>query len=138
MEQAGSPSAATPAASSVSDGGRGAGDEAKVDAIGASGVTEGLEMAGGGEREVVAVAMESDSVVVAGAGAGAKSEDDEENILDLTSFQLHDLKEVDLPPTLAELDLTSNRLTAIDPRIANLSYLQVLRYPFCNWARVLM
>jgi hypothetical protein len=100
--------------------------------------------AGGGElkveKEVVAEAMELETVpaaeVAAPGGERAKADNEEENILDLTSFQLHDLSDVDLPPTLAELDLTSNRLFSIDPRIANLSHLQVLchhlyEFPWC-------
>jgi len=84
-----------------------------------------VEASGEHEEVAVAVAMESDSSVLAAGGEGAKMEVDEENILDLTSSQLHDLTDVDLSPTLAELDLTSNRLSFIDPRIANLSHLQV-------------
>ncbi|XP_019199253.1 PREDICTED: protein phosphatase 1 regulatory subunit pprA isoform X2 [Ipomoea nil] len=44
-------------------------------------------------------------------------------VLDLTSFQLHDLDSVDLPSSLSELDLTANRLSALDPRISHLSNL---------------
>ncbi|KAK3205378.1 hypothetical protein Dsin_019424 [Dipteronia sinensis] len=44
-------------------------------------------------------------------------------VLDLTSFQLHDLASVELPPTLTELDLTANRLSSLDPRISHLSNL---------------
>ncbi|POO00843.1 LRR domain containing protein [Trema orientale] len=47
-------------------------------------------------------------------------------VLDLTSFQLHDLDSVELPPTLTELDLTANRLSTLDPRIAYLSNLKKL------------
>ena len=47
-------------------------------------------------------------------------------VLDLTSFQLHDLDSVELPPTLTELDLTANRLSSLDPRIAYLSNLKKL------------
>jgi len=44
-------------------------------------------------------------------------------VLDLTSFQLHDLNSVELSPSLTELDLTANRLSSLDPRIAHLSNL---------------
>ncbi|XP_039027872.1 protein phosphatase 1 regulatory inhibitor subunit PPP1R7 homolog [Hibiscus syriacus] len=48
--------------------------------------------------------------------------------LDLTSFQLHDLESVELPPNLTELDLTANRLSKLDPRIANLINLRKLSF----------
>ncbi|XWS26790.1 hypothetical protein CRYUN_Cryun26dG0060400 [Craigia yunnanensis] len=48
--------------------------------------------------------------------------------LDLTSFQLHDLDSVELPPNLTELDLTANRLSRLDPRIANLINLKKLSF----------
>lgn len=51
-------------------------------------------------------------------------EDPSSTVLDLTSYQLHDLDSVELPPTLTELDLTANRLTALDPRIGHLSNLK--------------
>lgn len=47
-------------------------------------------------------------------------------LLDLTSYQLHDLDSVDLPPSLTELDLTTNRLSALDPRIGKLPNLKKL------------
>ncbi|OWM66061.1 protein phosphatase 1 regulatory inhibitor subunit PPP1R7 homolog [Punica granatum] len=49
-----------------------------------------------------------------------------EKVLDLSSFQLHDLDSVELPPDLTELDLTANRLTSLDPRIGRLSSLKKL------------
>lgn len=49
-----------------------------------------------------------------------------ENFLDLTSWQLHDLEDVELPSHLVELDLTANRLTVLDPRIGHLTRLQKL------------
>lgn len=49
-----------------------------------------------------------------------------ENFLDLTSWQLHDLEDVELPPHLMDLDLTANRLTVLDPRIGHLTRLQKL------------
>ncbi|PIN13665.1 Protein phosphatase 1, regulatory subunit [Handroanthus impetiginosus] len=52
--------------------------------------------------------------------------DVESTILDLTSCQLRDLDSVELPPSLTELDLTANRLTALDPRISQLSNLKKL------------
>ncbi|KAK6158977.1 hypothetical protein DH2020_006291 [Rehmannia glutinosa] len=50
----------------------------------------------------------------------------ESTVLDLTSCQLRDLGSVELPPSLTELDLTANRLTALDPRISQLSNLKKL------------
>ncbi|KAJ0030401.1 hypothetical protein Pint_13255 [Pistacia integerrima] len=47
-------------------------------------------------------------------------------VLDLTSFQLHDLNSVELPASLTELDLTANRLSSLDPRISHLSNLKKL------------
>lgn len=47
-------------------------------------------------------------------------------VLDLTSFQLHDLDSIELPANLIELDLTANRITVLDPRIAYLSNLKKL------------
>lgn len=52
--------------------------------------------------------------------------DDSGNILDLSSYQLHSLDTVELPPTLIELDLTANRLSGLDSRIAQLSTLKKL------------
>lgn len=49
-----------------------------------------------------------------------------QNFLDLTSWQLHDLEDVELPSHLVELDLTANRLTVLDPRIGHLTRLQKL------------
>ncbi|KAK9715395.1 hypothetical protein RND81_06G162000 [Saponaria officinalis] len=46
--------------------------------------------------------------------------------LDLTSYQLHDLDSVELPPSLTELDLTANRLSKLDPRISLLKHLKKL------------
>ncbi|CAL0330913.1 unnamed protein product [Lupinus luteus] len=61
----------------------------------------------------------------------AETEEEEEDpssstLLDLTSYQLHDLDSVELPLTLTELDLTSNRLSSLDPRISHLSFLNKL------------
>lgn len=81
-------------------------------------VAAGEDGSNRGEGELV-VAKEEESK------DSSSKMDEEETILDLTSFQLHDLSDVELLPTLTELDLTSNRLTAIDPRIATLSQLQV-------------
>lgn len=47
-----------------------------------------------------------------------------DSILDLTSYQLHDLEGVELPSTLIELDLTANRLSTLDSRIGLLSQLK--------------
>ncbi|TXG61448.1 hypothetical protein EZV62_012811 [Acer yangbiense] len=49
-------------------------------------------------------------------------------VLDLTSFQLHDLTSVEIPPTLTELDLTANRLSSLDSRISHLSNLTKLSF----------
>lgn len=57
---------------------------------------------------------------------GCGGDKEEDRILDLTSCQLCNLEEVDLPSMLMELDLTANRLSELDPRIGTLSYLQVL------------
>ncbi|KAK8597708.1 hypothetical protein V6N13_095108 [Hibiscus sabdariffa] len=48
--------------------------------------------------------------------------------LDFTCYQLHDLDSVELPPNLTELDLTTNRLSSLDPRIANLVKLKNLSF----------
>lgn len=53
-------------------------------------------------------------------------DDESSTLLDLTSYQLHDLDSVELPPNLTELDLTANRLSTLDPRIAQLSDLKKL------------
>lgn len=53
-------------------------------------------------------------------------DDPSSTVLDLTSFQLHDLDSVELPPSLTELDLTANRLSTLDPRIGQLSNLKKL------------
>ncbi|KAL6511356.1 hypothetical protein OROHE_020438 [Orobanche hederae] len=50
----------------------------------------------------------------------------ESTALDLSSYQLQDLVSVELSPGLAELDLTANRLTVLDPRISQLSNLKKL------------
>ncbi|KAJ0243883.1 Exostosin family protein [Hirschfeldia incana] len=52
--------------------------------------------------------------------------DDSANVLDLTSCQLHSLETIELPPTITELDLTANRLSELDSRIAHLSALKKL------------
>ncbi|KAJ4975633.1 hypothetical protein NE237_000739 [Protea cynaroides] len=57
---------------------------------------------------------------------GTTQENSSSSILDLNSYQLHDLV-VELPPSLVELDLTANhRLSALDPRISLLSHLKKL------------
>ncbi|KAH6790789.1 Leucine-rich repeat family protein [Perilla frutescens var. frutescens] len=48
------------------------------------------------------------------------------SLLDLSSCQLRDLSSIDLPPTLVEVDLTANRLTALDPRLSQLANLKKL------------
>ncbi|XP_020680520.2 protein phosphatase 1 regulatory inhibitor subunit PPP1R7 homolog [Dendrobium catenatum] len=67
--------------------------------------------------------------------------------LDLTSFQLHDLSEVDIPEGLVELDLTANRLSKLDHRIGLLTQLKKLSLrqnlfddegiePLCGWSTI--
>ncbi|RWV87742.1 hypothetical protein GW17_00050235 [Ensete ventricosum] len=61
------------------------------------------------------------------AAAGEEVEGDPQGrCLDLTSFQLHDLREVEIPDDLVELDLTANRLSELDPRIRLLPQLRKL------------
>lgn len=79
---------------------------------------------------------------------GSEEEEDTMNgCLDLTGFQLHDLSEVDIPEALVELDLTTNRLSIIDPRIGLLTCLKKLSFrqnllkddgvsPISNWAAI--
>ncbi|CAN6456653.1 unnamed protein product [Victoria cruziana] len=56
-------------------------------------------------------------------GAG---DDSRVECLDLTSCQLHDLDGVEIPRSLVELELTANRLSELDPRIAELTLLKKL------------
>ncbi|KAL8498754.1 hypothetical protein ACS0TY_021906 [Phlomoides rotata] len=56
----------------------------------------------------------------------AENDDVEPTVIDLSSCQLRDLSSVELPPTLVEVDVTANRLTALDPRISQLSNLKKL------------
>ncbi|XP_057813886.1 protein phosphatase 1 regulatory inhibitor subunit PPP1R7 homolog isoform X2 [Cryptomeria japonica] len=51
---------------------------------------------------------------------------EEDTILDLTSCQLHDLEEVELPVQLTEIDFSANRLKLLDDRIAHLTRLKKL------------
>lgn len=53
-------------------------------------------------------------------------DDSSPTILDITSFQLHDLDSIELPQSLVELDLTANRLSTLDPRIRHLTNLKKL------------
>nr|DAD44639.1 TPA_asm: hypothetical protein HUJ06_002869 [Nelumbo nucifera] len=61
-----------------------------------------------------------------GASEGGNVEENSLSYLDLTSYQLHDLDGIELPPSLIELDLTTNRLSTLDPRIALLAQLKKL------------
>ncbi|XP_074589692.1 protein phosphatase 1 regulatory inhibitor subunit PPP1R7 homolog [Curcuma longa] len=66
-----------------------------------------------------------------GGGGGQAAEREEElesqaRCLDLTSFQLRDLSEIEIPEDLVELDLNANRLSKLDQRIAHLSQLRKL------------
>ncbi|KAL8503687.1 hypothetical protein ACS0TY_022420 [Phlomoides rotata] len=56
----------------------------------------------------------------------AENDDVEPTVIDLSSCQLRELSSVELPPTLVEVDVTANRLTALDPRISQLSNLKKL------------
>ncbi|GJP61822.1 hypothetical protein CLOP_g18947 [Closterium sp. NIES-67] len=53
---------------------------------------------------------------------------DEGDVLDLTGNQLKDLAGIPLPPTLTDLDLTTNRLAALDPRIGGLERLEKISF----------
>jgi protein phosphatase 1 regulatory subunit 7 len=65
----------------------------------------------------------------AAAGGEAEMEVEEAELcLDLTSCQLNDLSEVEIPSTLEELDLTANRLASVDPRIGHLTALRKLSF----------
>uniref|UniRef100_A0A0D9YPM9 Protein phosphatase 1 regulatory subunit 7 n=1 Tax=Oryza glumipatula TaxID=40148 RepID=A0A0D9YPM9_9ORYZ len=81
------------------------------------------------------------------AAAAEPMEVEADQCLDLTSCQLHDLSEVEIPPTLEELDLTANRLAAVDPRIGRLPGLRKLSFrqnllddaavaPLSTWADI--
>jgi protein phosphatase 1 regulatory subunit 7 len=48
--------------------------------------------------------------------------------LDLTSYQLQDMSEVEIPTTLEEVNLTANRLTSVDPRIGRLAGLRKISF----------
>ncbi|XP_042456697.1 protein phosphatase 1 regulatory inhibitor subunit PPP1R7 homolog isoform X2 [Zingiber officinale] len=67
-----------------------------------------------------------------GGGGGQAAEGEEEELesqlrcLDLTSFQLRDLSEIEITEDLVELDLNANRLSKLDQRIALLSQLRKL------------
>ncbi|KAL6126164.1 hypothetical protein ACLB2K_074215 [Fragaria x ananassa] len=54
--------------------------------------------------------------------------DSSSTVLNLISCQLHDRNSVELPPSLTELDLTANRLSSLDTRIATLSNLANLSF----------
>ncbi|KAK7398982.1 hypothetical protein VNO78_10157 [Psophocarpus tetragonolobus] len=69
---------------------------------------------------------EVESIGVAISDHDQAEDDPSSTLLDLTSYQLHDLDSVELPSTLTELDLTANRLSTLDPRIGNLSHLKKL------------
>ncbi|XP_078428195.1 leucine-rich repeat (LRR) family protein [Wolffia australiana] len=78
------------------------------------------------ESEITAV---QEAELNHGNGGDGEPEDrSSEAYLDLTSFQLHDLGDIDIPETLVELDLTANRLTTLDARISRLSRLKKLSF----------
>ena len=62
------------------------------------------------------------------SAADVEDSDPSSTVLDLSSYQLHDLDSVELPPNLTELDLTCNRLSSFDPRISLLSHLTKLSF----------
>lgn len=68
------------------------------------------------------------STMHTGEDGQAVEEDGSSTVLDLTSYQLHDLESVELSPSLTELDLTANRLSTLDPRIGQLSNLKKLSF----------
>ena len=91
--------------------------------------------------------MASGDPVDAPAAAAEPMEVEADQCLDLPSCQLHDLSEVEIPPTLEELDLTANRLAAVDPRIGRLPGLRKLSFrqnllddaavaPLSTWADI--
>ncbi|KAF5195892.1 phosphatase 1 regulatory subunit [Thalictrum thalictroides] len=55
-----------------------------------------------------------------------EDDDSSNSILDLTSYQLHDLEGIEFPSSLIEIDLTANRLSTLDSRIGLLSQLKKL------------
>lgn len=75
---------------------------------------------------------ERNGALEVGGGGGQVAEGEKEELelqarcLDLTSFQLRDLSEIEIPEDLVELDLNANRLSKLDQRIAHLSQLQKL------------
>lgn len=97
----------------------------------------GMEVGDAEIRETEGMVIDEDGVnrnlCVASGGLddrqrrlGRGGDEEEDRILDLTSCQLRNLEEVDLPSLLTELDLTANRLSELDSRIGTLSCLQVL------------
>ncbi|XP_043704906.1 protein phosphatase 1 regulatory inhibitor subunit PPP1R7 homolog [Telopea speciosissima] len=74
--------------------------------------------------------MENASEGVPGENHGTledgTTEENSSSVLDLTSYQLHELDGVELSPSLVELDLTANRLSTLDSRISLLSQLKKL------------
>lgn len=82
-----------------------------------------------------------------GEPLGDRRLEDDDAVLDLTGSQLHDLADVEIPVTLKELDLTTNRLTVLDDRIGSLSQLRKLSlrqnlltdeavYPLAHWPAI--
>ena len=53
---------------------------------------------------------------------------EEGDVLDLTGNQLKDLTDIPFPDTLTDVDLTTNRLSTIDPRICQLASLQKISF----------
>lgn len=70
--------------------------------------------------------MEEAGAVESSTATDLDEGDPSSTVLDLTSYQLHDLDSVEFPPDLTELDLTANRLSTVDPRIGHLSHLKKL------------
>lgn len=77
-----------------------------------------LQCGEGEEQDREVEAQVPDNMYVSEAG----------DLVDLTGNQLKSLLAVALPPAVTELDLTTNRLTSIDPRIGGLERLQKLLF----------
>eukprot|EP00897_Mesotaenium_endlicherianum_P010105 jgi/Mesen1/9122/ME000058S08616 len=53
---------------------------------------------------------------------------EDQSVVDLTGNQLKSLEIISFPPSVTELDLTTNRLSSIDPRISELTHLQKISF----------
>lgn len=107
----------------VEQNGNNRGDSSEI-SVEPRGTTEqGEESLPAGGESLVARENASTGVTSSSALSWAVEED---GILDLTSAQLHDLKDVELSASLIELDLTANRLTKLDERIGQMTLLKKL------------